>query len=282
MGYDPQTSSLVLPSSHPSSIQIYNPITHTRSEIEISPSNRVSRRDPSSHGWDHDIARVTFVRVMERWMVSVDERVKKNEVTLKFWEREGRSNWTLNTRVDMPHGDGSLSDVRFRPLTPEDPSDTIATAGSDGYVRFWRTTKGSKGDGKLSLAAFSSMTNVLPFSQTERWHSVAPHEARSKAPSRIAFSRDGSLMAVGQGAFVTLHTFLAGRIGDVVQTVSCAEMKDILHLSFVGLKARYLVMGGLKDVVVWDVISSCGKNTSSSVDRAETVFQCNGDILPRP
>ena len=40
------SSSLVLPSSHPSTLQTYSPLTSKLlSEIEISPSNRVSRRD---------------------------------------------------------------------------------------------------------------------------------------------------------------------------------------------------------------------------------------------
>src|SRR5258707_15655614 len=70
----PLSSTLVLPSSHPSSLQIYSPLSSSLlSELEISPSNRVSRRE------DKPIlpARVEKVVISScgSWMTTVDCRV---------------------------------------------------------------------------------------------------------------------------------------------------------------------------------------------------------------
>lgn len=44
--YHPQTSSVLLPASHPSSLQFYSPELQTSIlELEVSPSNRVSRTE---------------------------------------------------------------------------------------------------------------------------------------------------------------------------------------------------------------------------------------------
>jgi NET1-associated nuclear protein 1 (U3 small nucleolar RNA-associated protein 17) len=107
-------------------------------ELEISPSNRVSRRDdtPLEH------ARVDFVVAdpSGRWMVTIDSRsavlasTDKREAYMKFWEwKEGT--WILNTRIDGPHGESKVVDLAFQPSALG--SNLFASSGEDGVVRLW-------------------------------------------------------------------------------------------------------------------------------------------------
>ncbi|KAJ6604806.1 WD40 repeat-like protein [Mycena vulgaris] len=93
------------PSSHPSSLQIYSPIFSTLvSELEVSPSNRVSRRD--------------------------EKPIDPSRI-----ERAGF--WILNTRVDRPHGLAKVTDAAFSPSSEGQPV-LLATIGGDGNTKTWR------------------------------------------------------------------------------------------------------------------------------------------------
>jgi hypothetical protein len=47
---------------------------------------------------------------------------------------------------------------------------------------------------------------------------------------------------------------------EVVETIACAEFRDVAHLAFVGEKGRWLAVGSLRDVVMWDVLRGTGEN----------------------
>ncbi|KAJ7925936.1 hypothetical protein B0H13DRAFT_1973962 [Mycena leptocephala] len=102
------TSTLILPSSHPASLQIYSPISSTLvSELEVSPSNRVSRRDEKPI----DPCRIERVTISPSgdWMATIDTREgdesAHGESYLKIWRWDRKAGfWILNTRVDRPHG----------------------------------------------------------------------------------------------------------------------------------------------------------------------------------
>ena len=133
---------MILPSSHPSSIQLYSPPSSTLlSELEVSPSNRVSRRD------EKPIlpARVenVVVSLSGLWMATVDSRVGdgdfRPEVYLKFWTwAQKDESWVLNTRIDRPHGTSIVTDLGFNPCVREDESFTLVSTGEDGYIKLWQ------------------------------------------------------------------------------------------------------------------------------------------------
>ena len=135
----PQTSQLILPSSHPSSLQTYAPATSKLlSELEVSPSNRVSRRDDKVL----EPSRVEHAIVSDsgRWLATLDSREgdesAKGEVYLKIWSWESGT-WVLNTRIDRPHGLKRVTSVAFRPQSS--PADLqLATTGEDGHIKLWR------------------------------------------------------------------------------------------------------------------------------------------------
>lgn len=94
MAIHPPTRALVLPSSHSSTLQFIDP--HSSSvlfDLEVAPSNRVSRRDDKEHE-PVSVERVAFsdhVEGSNRWMATVEGR-KGDQAeggglvkTLKFW-----------------------------------------------------------------------------------------------------------------------------------------------------------------------------------------------------
>lgn len=86
-------------------------------------------------------------------MATVDARSGDNgykgEVYLKMWAWDRKSSyWTLNTRIDRPHGLHSVTSVAFRPATGEN-GEKLVTTGSDGAIKLWRLRQTRK-DGKMA------------------------------------------------------------------------------------------------------------------------------------
>jgi NET1-associated nuclear protein 1 (U3 small nucleolar RNA-associated protein 17) len=139
LGVHKTSSTLILPSSHPSSLQIYSPSTSKlMSELEVSPSNRVSRRDqkPIEQSCVEHVA----VSLSGAWMASIDTREGddsiRGETYLKIWCWDfSNSRWVLNTRIDRPHGLTRITSISF---SPAPTLLQLVTTGEDGNVRMWR------------------------------------------------------------------------------------------------------------------------------------------------
>jgi NET1-associated nuclear protein 1 (U3 small nucleolar RNA-associated protein 17) len=135
------TSTLILPSSHPSSLQIYSPISSTLvSELEVSPSNRVSRRDEKPI----DPCRIGQINISPSgdWLATIDTREgdesSHGESYLKIWWWDRKAGfWILNTRIDRPHGLEKVTDVAFSPSSEGRPA-LLVTTGADGNTKTWR------------------------------------------------------------------------------------------------------------------------------------------------
>lgn len=133
--------TLILPSSHPSSLQTYSPSSSKLiSELEVSPSNRVSRRDEKM--LEPSRVQQAIVSSSGEWLATIDSREGdeffRGEVYLKVWRWDSSMGlWTLNTRIDRPHGLAQVTSIAFS------PNDTfggtfLVTSGKDGYLKSWR------------------------------------------------------------------------------------------------------------------------------------------------
>lgn len=152
----PPTSYVIIPSSHPSSLQIYSPKSQELiSELEISPSNRVSRRDETYV----EPSCVTHLAVSHdgEWMATIDRRRGLGnyrigtEVTLKIWKwtrSNGAGMFELNTRIDRPHDKGRVTSMSFAPSRSDSQEHILLTTGENGSLRLWgvETQKGSEHD----------------------------------------------------------------------------------------------------------------------------------------
>lgn len=261
------SSSLILPSSHPSTLQTYSPLTSTLiSELEVSPSNRISRRDEKTL----EPCRVEFAATSDsgEWLATVDTRPPvdgfRGEVYLKlwWWDRKA-SSWVLNTRIDRPHGLKRVTTVAFRPRARDQAGLSLVTAGEDGSVKTWgiRSKANKAGDSESTSPQFRHICYLLRFS-SGFWVARSTLRSKSDVPSQVSWSYDGSLMAVASGAYVVLYdpnTALA------LRTIMCPECEVVSSVSFIGKASRYLAIRSHTDLVLWDLITESGTSGMGTI-----------------
>ncbi|KNZ77003.1 WD repeat-containing protein 75 [Termitomyces sp. J132] len=230
------SSTLILPSSHPSSLQVYSPSSSKLvSELEVSPSNRVSRRDEKPV--EPSFVEHTSLSSSGDWLATIDARYVddgfQNEIYLKLWRwdvKNGR--WTLNTRIDHPHGPHRVTCISFSSgLKP-----SLATSGEDGAVKIWGL--------KLTKAKSETVDEFWVARSTSGFRSEVPHSA--------AWSQDASLLAITFGPYVALYDSMTN---DLYQTLVSPKGNTNRSAHFLGKEGRYLVVAGEHSVTLWDLIT---------------------------
>ena len=155
----PLSSSLILTSSHPSSLQAYSPSTlRLIYDIEVSPSNRVSRKD-EKHLEPSRVRRVA-ISASGEWMATVDSRIGgesfRPEVYLKIWWWDRKSGfWILNSRINRPHGLNEVTSISFSPVLDRERM-WFVTTGEDKQVKTWRLGTSVDRNGEVEGTAFPS------------------------------------------------------------------------------------------------------------------------------
>ncbi|KAJ7070869.1 WD40 repeat-like protein [Mycena amicta] len=231
------TSTLILPSSHPSSLQIFSPLSGTLvSELEVSPSNRVSRRDEKPI----EPCRVERVAVSVDgdWLASIDGREgdedTHGESYLKIWSWDRKTGyWILNTRIDRPHGLERVTGLAFS-ASDEGQAPLLATAGADGAVKTWRTKTVKNKSG----------------SQEEFWLARTTYNVHER-PSHVSWSPDGSLLAVTTPLQIALF---APSTNQLLHTLAYPESGKAHSSHFIGKGGRYVAVVGEKEVILWDLV----------------------------
>ncbi|KAI0778384.1 WD40 repeat-like protein [Trametes elegans] len=233
------SSTLILPSSHPSSLQTYAPSTsRLLSELEVSPYNRVSRRDEKPL----QPARVERVVLSDsgEWMATIDIREAdesfRAEIYLKIWQWDRKAGfWILNTRIDRPHGLTKITGIAFRPRARTQDDLLLATTGEDGHIRTWRIRSvKTKSDGV-----------------EEFWVARSTLRFRDETPSDVSWAPDGSLLAVAVGSHVALYDSDTNALCQVLTSPECAVVSSV---QFMGSSGRYLVVSGPRDVLLWNLV----------------------------
>ncbi|KAK0456061.1 WD40-repeat-containing domain protein [Armillaria borealis] len=230
------TSTLILPSSHPSSLQIYSPTSSKFvSELEVSPSNRVARKDEKPL----EPAKIerTVVNSSGEWMATIDRREgdsnSHGEIYLKFWWWDRKAGfWILNTRIDRPHGLSKVTDIAFSP-SRDSASMLLATTGEDNNIKTWsvRTSKDK------SASDFWAVRSTFSF--------------RSQTPTSVSWALDASLLAVSLGIYIVLYDPITCTSQRILTTPECPEVSSNY---FVGTSGRYLAVVGGHDVALWDLV----------------------------
>ncbi|KAJ7103370.1 WD40 repeat-like protein [Mycena belliarum] len=228
------TSTLILPSSHPSSLQIYSPISSTLvSELEVSPSNRVSRRDEKPI----DPCRIERVTISPSgdWLATIDTREgdegAHGESYLKIWWWDRKAGfWILNTRVDRPHGLEKVTDAAFSP-SPEGQPMLLVTTGKDCNTKTWR----------IRTAKDNS----------EFWIARSTSSFQRESPSHASWSPDGSLLAITLPKRVALFTPSTNFLRHTLAFPECGVVRAA---HFIGKAGRYLAVVGAMDIVLWDLV----------------------------
>ncbi|WVR05059.1 hypothetical protein IAU60_002071 [Kwoniella sp. DSM 27419] len=259
----PATGSLVVPSSHPSTLQFIDPVASTvLFDLEVAPSNRISRRDEKQLE-PVAVEKVAFSNAQHGqsvWMATMEGRkgddaegggLVKN---LKLWK------WTderylVNTQFPRPHGTNNVTSVVFSPV-PEPVSDSstgspvampyLLTASADGTAKLWNVRQSRKSQqGKVS----AKKPEIVEL----HWSCRSTFDYRGMPIYDAAFSSDATIVALAHGNVVTLWDVESNIMLKVLDT---ASGMDIRQISFVGTDGRYLVgTGEKKGVVSWDLLS---------------------------
>lgn len=154
----PSTQSLVVPSSHPSTLQFIDPLASSvLFDLEVAPSNRISRRDEKELD-PVAVERVAFSQNqngISKWMATMEGR-KGDEVegggmvkNLKIWKWTG-DKYVVNTQYPRPHGVSEISSITFsqipsfsdtysssKPSPSSSGNPYLLTTGNDGTAKIW-------------------------------------------------------------------------------------------------------------------------------------------------
>ncbi|KAG6334532.1 hypothetical protein ID866_4548 [Astraeus odoratus] len=214
------SETLVLPSSHPSSLQTFSPSSFALvAELEVSPSNRVSRRDEKFL----EPSRVEYAVISPggEWMATIDSREGdeyfRGEIYLKFWCWDKRNAfWILNTRIDRPHGLRKITSMSF---SPDSSNIQLVTTGADGNVKGWRirAVKDKKGNQEGRSGRFLVVIGGLDLvvwnvmSQSVLWHvrSNRPYETVVPHPYWDTFITVHPSLSTPSHAVVTIFHALS-------------------------------------------------------------------------
>ena len=199
-----------------------------------------------------------------RFLVTVEARVGEEGIkrgSLKFWERgggggggrEGRRGYSLVSVVDRPHesqGQGQLLALAYHPRL-----DLVASCSASGAFSLWARVS-ERGEEEEEEGGRGGGYN---------WTCQASVPFQRGVSRCIAFSADGTLLAVGCGASVALWDPLAVRlVGMLVIDPSLPpslassskdkENQEIHSVAFIPNTPR-LVTACKKGLVVWDLLS---------------------------
>ncbi|KAI0068107.1 WD40 repeat-like protein [Artomyces pyxidatus] len=236
------TSTLILPSSHPSSLQTYSPSSSKLLfELEVSPSNRVSRKDEKM--LEPSRVEQAVISSSGEWLATIDSRTGdesfRGEVYLKIWQWDKSSGfWILNTRVGRPHGLKKVTSTAFSPAARDATALLLVTTGEDGNVKSWRirTLKEKR----------TGLTEVF-------WVLRSTFTFRQETPRHVSWSPDGSIFAVSFGPYVSLYDPFTNAL---IQALTAPQSCDkVLSSHFVGHGGRYLAAVGSTDIVLWDLVT---------------------------
>ncbi|GAA5892426.1 hypothetical protein JCM5296_003595 [Sporobolomyces johnsonii] len=250
LAYDPVLKSLVLPSSHPSSLQFYSPSTDSQTlELEISPSNRVSSASDTPIEPTR-VERVAFSTPAKEgrgyWMATVDEWQSGSYAAvrqLKLWRNKGDgSTFSLSTRIDRPH-DSPITSLSF---SPSAASPLLLTTSLDGRLKVWAPAA----DG-----SWRCRTSLL--------HRPAASSSSSNAPVASAWAQDGSMFAVAHegSRTVTLWSLATGELIHSFVGSNVGKPKDV---RFTGKEGTGVMLVGSEGAVAWDLMT-LEENFASSI-----------------
>lgn len=99
-------------------------------------------------------------------MATVDARegdeAFRGEICLKMWWWDWKAgSWTLNSRIDRPHGLHKLTSLAFNPASRENGSLFLVTSGEDGFVKTWRIRSTKTKNGEVEGSSFQVLHSFL-------------------------------------------------------------------------------------------------------------------------
>jgi NET1-associated nuclear protein 1 (U3 small nucleolar RNA-associated protein 17) len=89
------------------------------------------------------------------------------------------------------------------------------------------------------------------------WVARSSLSFKRETPWSVSWSPDGSLLAVGFGAYMAIYDPLTNAL---IQAFAASELRGrVRAVRFLGNDGRFLAVAGLSDVVLWDLVTQKGE-----------------------
>jgi NET1-associated nuclear protein 1 (U3 small nucleolar RNA-associated protein 17) len=170
---------------------------------------------------------------------------------LRFWTRRANGTFFVHTAIDAPHGTACVTSLAFSPSLFAGDG-VVVTGDALGEFKVWRKTT-------IVTAASTSTDPSQPHQQaitndvsTSVWHCQSVVKFRDMAISTIAFSSDGSLVAVAYGALLTLWDLSTMALRGVLTS---ADGMAIQQIFFTGKTSPYVAVRTSEQVQVWNLLT---------------------------
>ncbi|GAB7339266.1 hypothetical protein MBLNU457_5921t1 [Dothideomycetes sp. NU457] len=215
-----------------------------------------------------------WLAVVEEWMppsqdsaflasdakLNEEQRALRKEVYLKIWHwNEVKGQWALETRIDNPHPYGNETKAGAVLALAAEPSDLgFATVGEDGCVRIWtpRRTSGKTEPEDWRCVHAVQLEAGGAIIETNQ-SSTTTASAYSNAS--IAYSPDGSLLAVAQSSALTgqaatspIH-FVNTTSGTLVHSQNGLYTGTFTALSFLD---KHLIILSTRSLTIYKTVTS--------------------------
>ncbi|KAJ3391817.1 WD repeat-containing protein 75 [Lobulomyces angularis] len=229
---EPRNNNIVL--NGPGALQFYNPLSDSHIlELEVAPRNKIAKREEKEliHP---DITHISFSKD-GLWMATIDKRDDEEfqlEVYLKFWSFDPNTqNYTLNTRIDLPHED-TITSLEICPAKTVNNTLLAVTSSLDKNFKIWELDTSKK--------------------ESVHWKCRSVGFYKTIPALYATFSCDGSILAVSYGQLITLWD----PFNNLLQAVltyppPTNEIKEMLFSS----KGHFLYARSTKSVYVWDLLT---------------------------
>lgn len=258
LAIEPYTGHLVINASHPSAIQFFSPQTSTNiAELEIAPRNYIARRDerPLTHTcverivFSPESSQGTSDQLQPTWMATFDtwkDYAYTPETHLKIWigypasASASARPYTLNTRIDKPHGDETLTSMSFpSSSTNHSVPLQLATTSRDGLIKLW-----------------THRILDAKYQPEGAWVCQYSFNVRSLPALDSAFSHDASLLAVLHPGSISLWSTETARL---VRSITIAPgTQQVDKICFAGLQGDLIAVSGGQTLTFWDLLSCEG------------------------
>ncbi|XP_053374585.1 WD repeat-containing protein 75-like [Mercenaria mercenaria] len=242
MAYDPKSQTLVL-NGKPGHIQFYS--VHEDKQLynlDIVCQNYISPENLEKPLEITEVIQADFDSNGE-WLATVEywnDGVMTPEMRLKFWHfNEEKQSFVLNTSVEMPHEE-KVHSLKFRP---------VSTTASSGMEHMAVT---SSSDGKFKIWLLVDDTDI--YRTNEKWICESVGFYRNLPAGEVAFSEDGSLLAVLFGSCITLWNPENNLFKETFQNTMYQD--PVRHVMFGNHGSSHcLVSSTDKTLRVWSLIS---------------------------
>lgn len=202
------------------------------------------------------VTHVAFSRSGD-WMVTVDARddsVGQTALKFWFWDRT-KSQYEINTTYAVNKAE------RIRAIAYHPKKERVVVVSADGKFRVWAVRQNradapaettSRKGSNSSATAPAPRVEILEGVAKWRWTEEAVASYRSLQPRAVAYSTDGSLLAIAYQHIVTLWNPDTNTL--LTTLTSPPDHEPIIKLAFLS-DSHYLVACTKRRLFVWDLLN---------------------------